>query len=307
VVDRFGGVQVDGRWSLFGPDRPQITDDATIDLNFDMGTPVRHFVVSEVRRIIEDYGFSGFEFDQAGKNYLSYSPNNDLPPAVGYSEGIREVYTRAMEIVREGDPNGVILGEGISDFMNQYVDSSWLFEGGEDFPGDRSNWVAKSTFTRYSLPWITFPARAAPGDLGHANAAFLLNAPLDIFADLTAHPEFVEHLRQLHHLKQKIYPYLYDGVFSDAEGFELHTSNDAAVLAKSYLAPCRSTVVVINRGAQAEQAEVGFPSAPESAILTRYRLGAGEMRADTGASRLEFQLPPFDVSVLVLDRCGEGE
>jgi hypothetical protein len=311
IVDRWGGVQVDGRWSLFGPDRPQITDDATIDLNFDMGTPVSRFIVSEVRRLIEDYGFSGFEFDQAGKNYLSYSPHNDYPAELGYSEGMRAIYTGAMEIVRAGDPNGVILGEGISDFMNQYVDSSWLFEGGEDFPGSRSDWVAKATFTRYSLPWITFPARAAPDDPGHANAAFLLNAPLDIFADAIfaesgAEPEFARHLRRLHGLKQKTYPFLYDGAFSDTEGFELETSNDAAVMAKSYLEPCRSTVVVINRGDQPEQAEVKFLVAPESATLTHYRLDAGETRAEAGAAGLDFRLRAFDVSVLVLDGCGEG-
>jgi hypothetical protein len=312
IVDRWGGVQVDGRWSLFGPDRPQITDDATIDLNFDMGTPVSRFIVSEVRRLIEDYGFSGFEFDQAGKNYVSYSPHSDHAPELGYSEGMRAIYTGAMEIVRAGDPNGVILGEGISDFMNQYVDSSWLFEGGEDFPGgDRADWVAKATFTRYSLPWVTFPARAEPDDPGHANAAFLLNAPLDIFADALfagsgAEPEFARHLRRLHGLKQRTYPFLYGGTFSDTEGFELKTSNDTMVLAKSYLEPCRSTVVVINRGEQPEQAELIFPAAPESATLTHFRLDAGETRAEAGTLRLHLRLRAFDVSVVVLDRCGEG-
>jgi hypothetical protein len=65
-------------------------------------------------------------------------------------------------------------------------------------------------------------------------------------------------------------------------------------------------VVVINRGEQPEQAALIFPAAPESATLTHFRLDAGETRAEEGSLRLDLRLRAFDVSVVVLDRCGEG-
>jgi len=305
VVDRHGGVQVDGRWSLFDPDRPQITDDSSVDLNVDMGTPVKEYILEGVRRMIEDYGFSGFEFDQAAKNYVSYSPRSPFPPELGFSEGMREIYLGSLEIVRSHDPNGIIVGEGISDFMNQFVDSTWHFEGGDDPFARRENWVAASTFQRYSLPWVTFPSRADPQDPGLANAAFLLNAPLDIFAKLDDWPEYAAHLKNLHALKQKVYPHLYQGAFSDTEGFEVSTGDAEAVLAKSYLEACCTTVIVVNRSGETQTASVNFPDAPPAGQLTLYRLdGSGQV--SSGTARVDLSLGPFDVAVLV-SRTGESQ
>src|SRR5882724_104100 len=187
-VDRYKGIMVDGRWSLFDPDRPPTTDDATVDTNVDMGTEAGDFNISNVRRMINDYGFSGFEMDQAGKNYISYSPNGkSKKPEYNYTNGAREVYEMSEKIVKEHDPNGIVVTEGFSDFMNQYSDSVWMFEG----------WgfsVPLHTSVRYSIPWATLNARAVPTDFGHANQAFMLNSPLDIFIDLNQYPDYAAHL-----------------------------------------------------------------------------------------------------------------
>jgi len=298
LVDSHGGAQVDGRWSLFDPDRPPITDDSSLDLNVDMGTPVKEFILGEVRRMVEDYGFSGFEFDQAGKNYVSYSPHSPLPPELSYSEGMREVYIGSREIVRAHDPNGIIVAEGMSDFMNQYADSSWLFEGGDDPFASSPDWIAASTYQRYSVPWATFPARAVPEDPGQANAAFMLNSPLDIFANLDEWPEYASHLKRLHGLKQKIYPHLYGGIFSDLEGFELQAGDTTAVAAKSYLEDLGITVVVINRGGESQTASVDFPDMPPGGRLVLYRLDGGGQVSE-GTARVDLNLAPYDVVVLV--------
>jgi hypothetical protein len=304
-VDRHGGMQVDGRWSLFDPDRPQTTDDATVALNYDMGTPVKGYVLEAVRRMIEDYGFAGFEFDQAAKNYVSYSPNGGPAPERSYSEGMREIYQGAMEIVRANDPNGVILGEGISDFMNQFVDASWLFEGGDGVLGAGGEWVVRSTFLRYSLPWVTFPTRAAPEDPGHANTAFLFNAPLDIFADPGAYPDYAAHLKRLHALKQEIYPRLFQGRFSDQEGFALETGDPATVLAKSYIEECCTTVLVINRAAAPQQARVSFPASLPAGSLTEYGLD-GAQKKSVDAREAQLEIGPFGVAVLVFEHRKAG-
>ena len=140
--------------------------------------------------------------------------------------------------------------------------------------------------------------RADPQDPGQANAAFLLNAPLDIFANLDEWPGYVTHLKSLHALKQKIYPHLYKGAFSDLEGFEMHASDAEAVLAKSYLETCCTTVILINQSGEAQTASVIFPQISPAGQLTVYRLDGGG-QVSSGTARVDLSLDPFDVAVLV--------
>lgn len=300
VVDRHGGLTIDGRWSLFDPDRPQVTDDAVTHFNFDLGTPARDFVLDSIRRLIADYGFSGIELDQGGKNFASYRGG---PPELRFTRGAQALYEKVMNLVREHDPNGIVVGEGMSDFMNQYVDSSWIFEGGGGIFAGPGDWVEKSTYLRYSLPWVTFPRRAVPEDPGQANEAFLLNAPLDIFADLAEFPDYAHHLKRLHVLKRKVHPMLYGGVFSDQEGFGMRKHDPASVRAKSYVGTDRIAVVVINRSAEPRSAEVEFDGEEAAGRLTGYRLDGTEFPR-AGASKLAVDLAPHDVIVLVYERDG---
>ncbi|MCB1686704.1 MAG: hypothetical protein KDI31_19540, partial [Pseudomonadales bacterium] len=160
VVDRQGGLNVDGRWSLFDPDRPQTAADALVHFNYDMATPVKDYLLESVRRMVQDYGFPGFEMDQAAKNYLSYRPGSGSGPELGSAEGTREIYERSMEIVRKAAPSGIVVAEGISDFMAQYFDAFWIFEGGGDVFGPGADWVEQTTYTRYSIPDGLVPMRA---------------------------------------------------------------------------------------------------------------------------------------------------
>jgi hypothetical protein len=303
VVDRFGGFSVDGRWSLFDPDRPQTTDDNVVHLNVDLGTGAGDFVIDTVRRMIVDYGFAGFEMDQGGKNFPSYRQTPGPGPELSFTQGARAVYELMMEIVRANDPNGIVVGEGVADFMNQYVDASWHFEGGGGIFSDSRSWAQTSTYLRYSLPWVVFPIRAVPEDPGQANQAFLLNVPLDIFADLGQFPAYAQHLKRLHALKQKIHPFLYQGRFSDTEGFELRDHDPAAVMARSYLEAERVTVVVINTGAEVQTATVAFAAAEPPSGLSEYRLG-GAVSERAGGRIAELQLGPYEVCVLVADSRG---
>ncbi len=296
-VDSYGGIMVDGRWSLFDPDRPPTTDDATVDLNVDMGTGAGDFNIRNVHRMIEDYGFSGFEMDQAGKNFLSYSPHSKASsPEFSYTNGARELYETSEKIVKGHDPNGIIVTEGISDLENQYSDSAWIFEGG-------ALSVPFYTFFRYSIPWATLNARAV-NDKGHADQAFMMNSPLDIFIDLNKYPEYAEHLKKLHALKEQIYQHLYQGDFSDGDGFTLRSPVPPGIMAKSYIeAGHYTTVVVINSSAAAQTATLDF-AGPAGGTLKNYRLG-GAVDTPANANGVSLELWPYDVNVLVLEQGGK--
>ena len=297
IVDKYNGIQVDGRWSLFDPDRPPTTDDATVDTNTDMGTGAAEFNLRNMRRMVEDYGFAGFEMDQAGKNFLSYSPYAKTKrPELNYTNGARQVYEESQKIVKGADPNFITVTEGISDFENQYSDSAWFFEGAPLI-------VPYFTYLRYSIPWATVNVRAV-NDKGHANQAFMINSPLDIFIDLKTYTDYANHLKKLHALKEKVHRYFYQGDFSDVDGFAFRPAAPSGITAKSYIEAGKSTtVVVVNTTATPQTATLDFTGA-SGGSLKNYRLD-GSIGEVAGPAGVQLQLGPYDVNVLVLEQGGK--
>jgi hypothetical protein len=291
VINRHGGIVIDGRWTLFEPNRPPTTEDNSTLMNLDMGTGAGPFNTDNVRRMIHDYGYCGFEMDQGYKDYPSYSRTggSSTQPEYRYMEGARAFFEAARDIVKKADPNGIIVGEGYNDLLNQYVDSTWIFDGGL--------FSEMSDFPRYSLPWITQPTGIFTPDKGYANRAFMMNAPFDIFLDLANQAEFVEHLRKLHELKRAVAASLYDWDFSGTDGFSLQSGDAKAVQARSYIAADgRIAVVVVNTSDRQQSAGVKLTNAKGAIAL--HRLGAAPTNA-VAMQPLNLDLAPFEVNVLV--------
>ncbi len=282
VIDRWGGAIDGGQWS-YGPSN-------VVWLEFDPSGS-KDLLYDNVRRFIEDYHFSGFEMDQAYKFYASYRDTAHVPPELAFSKGYGEFYTRAAELVKKNDPDGIIVGELYSDWLDQYVDSSWVFNGGAlDLP--------QLIRLRYSMPWITVPVRALATSQGHANQAFMMNAPLDIFDDLTKQPDYAKHLQRLHALKQSTWQYFFQGEFSDAEGFTLQGSGQ--VMAKSYRSPKFFAVVVANTAGSPQEAvlkpEAGLASKP----VRLYSMD-GKSENREAATEMKLKLAPYEVQVLAFE------
>jgi len=292
ATDRWGGDIFDGRWSFFEPLQIVTLDNNDVWFNFDPSTGVRGYWLDTVRRMVQEYGFSGFEMDQGHKNYLSYRTGE--PPNLAFTRGYGDFFVRAEKIVKGADPNGIIVGENTNEHMTQYVDATWIFEGG-------SLDVANQTRLRYSNPWTTVSARAVVTDRGQANQAFLLNAPLDIFDDLEKHPEYAEHLRKLHALKKATFSYFYDGEFSDNEGFSLEPAG--GVLAMSYRDPGQkfTAVVIVNASADAKQAKITPDAASASTRLRHFYL-SGVEETGKSTSEIPLSLAPYDVQILVFEK-----
>jgi hypothetical protein len=284
VIDRWGGGIDGGQWSM-GPSNVvwlELDPSGSKDLLYDT-----------IRRFIEDYHFSGFESDQAYKFYLSYRDTSKIPPELAFTQGYGDFYTRAAALVKKHDPDGIIVGEGYSDWMDQYVDSSWIFDGG-------ALNVPELSRVRYSLPWVTVPVRAVATDRGHANRAFMLNAPLDIYDDLTKYPDYAKHLKQLHALKKSTTHYFYQGEFSDGEGFSLQGA--APVVAKSYRDPAGKflAVVVVNTTGTSRETTLRPAADFASREIRRYYLD-GRTETPKPVSEIRLELPAFDVQVLAFE------
>jgi len=294
AVDRWGGGIPDGQWSLFSLDQIATLPENEVWLQLDpSGSKER--LLETVRRFVEDYHFSGFEMDQAYKFYASYRDPSRIPPELAFAKGYADFYKRAQELVKKHDPEGIIVGEGYSDFQNQYLDSSWVFEGGAlDVP--------QLTRLRYSLPWITVPVRAVVTDLGHANGAFMLNAPLNIFDDLAAHPDYAKHLQQLHRLKTLTSRYFYGGEFSDVESFSMAGTPPKEVMVKSYRDPAGKFLVLVAVNASGKPQEATLrPDATFAAREVRQYNLEGKTETLKPASEIRLDLSAFDVQVLVFE------
>jgi hypothetical protein len=185
-------------------------------------------------------------------------------------------------------------GELFSDWVNQYMDTAWVFDGG---PLD----VPQLTRLRYSMPWVTIPVKAVPKDLGHASQAFMMNAPLDIYDDLTQYPDYTRHLKQLYALKKATTHYFYQGEFSDGESFSLQGAGEG-VAAKSYRHPEGKflAVMVVNPRESLREATLR-PSAGYDAKAVRHYFLDGRMETREPSADLRLKLTPFDVQVVAFE------
>ncbi len=293
--DRWGGGVLDGQWSLFNSILVATLPINEAWLQFDP-SGAKDLMVDSIRRFIEGYGFSGFEMDQSMKYYLSYRDTDKVQPGVAYAEGYSDFYKRAIDIVRSNDPEGIIVGEGVSDFVDQYVDSAWIFEGGALNVPTLSRW-------RYSLPWVVVPVRADPSNLGHASTAFMLNAPLNIFDDLAKYPRYADHLKRLSALKKQTSRYFYQGDFVDREGFSLAGAGEKSVLAKSYCSPDGKFLVVVVVNPTDQPLSVGLrPDAAFASDGVRHFFLDGKLENGNPAAEVSLQLAPADVQVVSFEK-----
>jgi len=295
ALDRWGGAILGGQWSMWEPSQIATRPNNDVWLEKDPSSS-GDFMLATIRRFVEDYHFSGFEMDQAYKSFLSYrDAEKGGQPALRYCRGYADFYTRAQALVKKNDPDGIIVGEGYSDFLDQYVDSSWVFEGG---PLN----VPLQTVLRYSMPWVTVPVRAVVTDKGLANQAFVMNSPLDIFDDLSQYPDFSKHLKLLHALKRLTAHYFYEGEFSDTEGFSFRGGSPKQVLAKSYTDPARKfLVVVVANAAETPMETTLHLDLPFAAREVRHYYLDGRLETHNRSAEFRLLLAAFDVQVLAFE------
>jgi hypothetical protein len=109
VVNRHGGFVIDGRWTLFDPDRPTTTDDAVTLMNLDMGTEAAAFGIENVRRMIQDYGFPVSKWTRAPE-LLVYSIRRFAATGIEIYGGCAGA-VRASRKSSGQRPNDIVVGK----------------------------------------------------------------------------------------------------------------------------------------------------------------------------------------------------
>ena len=130
----------------------------------------------------------------------------------------------------------------------------------------------------------------------------MMNAPLDIYDDLTHFADYTKHLKQLHALKKATTHYFYQGEFSDGESFSLQGSTEKEVVAKSYRHPDGKflAVVVVNPSGTPREATLRHEAGFDVKEIRHYYLD-GRTEAREPSSNVFLKLEAFDVQVVAFE------
>ncbi len=305
---RTGGMYFGGDWSInkFGsslrlPSGVSSSSRARIHCDICPDSESLLWALKTAKRIVVEYGFSNIELDQiAHKMYACYdSEHNHEKPQYAFVRGYTKLLKGIRKMLREHDPNGVMITEGFTDFISQYCDSHWNWYQ-LDFPET----------LRYSLPWLTYSHEVDANEYGDANRCFLYKIMLNLQIDggdgyISDYPKFCEHVKKLSKLKNRldeIYTFAY---FRDEDGID-YSPRDSGVMAKVYKNEIKSKagVVLVNCTDKKEIIELLISISSKCKNYTLYRLD-GRVDVLQKKDKLQFTLSPYDVQVLGLDKVAD--
>ncbi|HQE60812.1 MAG TPA: DUF6259 domain-containing protein [Candidatus Latescibacteria bacterium] len=255
-----------------------------------------HFL-DAVTRIVKDYGFGNTQLDQiAEKMFVCYNPSHGHgAPDRAFVDGLAALLPGVRKIVRDANPDGVIVGEGFNDFVNQWCDSSWTWRGLFDFP----------EAVLFSLPWLFASCEIDALEYGDANRAFAYKLQLDMKIDggdgnISDYPEFCSFIKSHAELRSRVAPYYVYADFRDEEN--LAVRKPSGVFAKTYLNRNEGKVGVVIAETAGKPADVEFAHTwPTDERAARVWSSQGEMSQITVEGVVRMELRPFEVLVVCLD------
>jgi hypothetical protein len=247
-------------------------------------------------RLVTEYGFGNLQLDQLGhKWYCCYNPSHHHhKPQEAYAQSLPAVLAEIRKTVREHNPKGIMVGEGVNEFTAQYCDTHWTWSQ-LDFPEP----------LLFSLPWTTYSQEIDSLEYGDVNRAFAYKMKLDLKIEggdgsVADHPPFADHLRHLAALKMRVDDVYTFAYFRDEEGIK-YSPRDSVVLAKVYENPSNGKrgVVIANTCAEEKSLKMMVERTSSSPEYILYRLD-GTVERLGAEKQVSLELSGHDVQVLVL-------
>ena len=187
------------------------------------------FFTSTAKRIAQQYGFGNLQLDQISEKmlvdydeaHITSTPDRVAP------DGLAAMLPEVRRMLREQNPEGVIVGEAINDFTGQWCDSSWDWNVLLPFP--------EPIF--YTLPWLMGSHEIDALEYGEVNKAFVYKLHLDMKIDggdarITKYPKFAARVKSIADLRRQAAPYIVQADFVDQQGIECTTPDE--VYARTY-------------------------------------------------------------------------
>lgn len=255
------------------------------------------YFLASIKRVIQDYGFRNTQLDQiAEKMLVDYDETHvTTTPDRVYVDGIAELLPGIRKLIREVNPEGVMISEGLNEYVGQWCDSSW-------------DWTILFPFPEpilYSLPWLMASHEIDALEYDEVNRAFAYKMHLDIKIDggdapVTKYPAFARHIRANAELRRRVADYYCLADFRDEEGLAFEVPS--GVLVKAYVNRGKGKlgVVVAETAGRACETNVRIhwkPACSEVVVDSNIRTRETMPLADS----LTLPIQPYEVRVVCLD------
>jgi len=258
------------------------------------------YFLDTVKRIVQDYGFGNTQLDQISEKMLvCYNEaHKHERPDRAYIDGLTHLLPETRRLVRQANPDGIMISEALNEFTGQWCDSSW-------------DWTALLPFPEpilYTLPWLMTSHEIDALEFGEVNKAFAYKMHLDMKIDggdapVTRYPAFARHVKRNADLRRRLGDYYCYADFRDQEGIDVVAEETVLVKVFRNLPKKKVGIVLAETGGKATQATLKADwTVTGDTIQVESNLRAVE---DIPAKPpMAITLDPFEVRVICIDLDG---
>lgn len=256
----------------------------------------RAYYLETIERMIREYGFRNMQLDQGSEKMLvDYAEDHiTTTPDRVYVDGLQELMPKVREMVKQANPDGVVISEFLNDFTGQWCDSSWDWHLLLPFPEP----------ILYTIPWVFGSHEIDAHEYDQVNTAFAYKLHLDMKIDggdapITKYPRFADHVRRNAGLRQRVSDYYSTADFRDQDGITLEGDG---VLAKVYLNEQTRKGSIVLAEVTGQEAAVALTSTWQPASGTfACDTNGGDVAQMPWAAKMPVTLAPYEVRVLCMD------
>lgn len=257
----------------------------------------RPYFLETMKRIVQEYGFGNTQLDQiAEKMFLCYQEDHNHPhPDRAFVDGLAALLPGVRRLIREVNPDGVMISECLNDFTGQWCDSSWDWRAIFDFPEP----------ILLTIPWVFGSCEVDALEYGDVNRAFAYKLHLDMKIDggdspITKYPKFAAFVKRRAELRRRVAEHYVYADFRDQEGVDSLAGE--GVLAKVFHNREARKVGIVVAETTGKHAEVS--------LRTRWKPADGTILADSttgereelpARGELRMRLAPYEVRVLCIN------
>ena len=257
----------------------------------------RAYFLESVKRIVQEYRFGNLQLDQISEKMLvDYNEDHILTtPDRVYVDGLAALLPEVRRLVREANPEGVMISEVLNDFTGQWCDSSWDWNILIPFPEP----------ILYTMPWLMASHEIDANEYGEVNKAFAYKMHLDMKIDggdtaIDTYPAFAAHVKSLADLRRRTAPWYVYGDFNDQDG--IHVEAPESALVKVYENSTAKKAAIVMAETAGEKTELQL----SLALTLQGTTGvlASNQRPDVPlacAGPMHITLEPHEVRVLMVE------
>lgn len=298
---RSGHAYYGGDWARHNADAPS-RNRSMLHTEIAFCKEQRAYFLASMKRIVQDYGFGNTQLDQISeKMFVDYNEEHiTTTPDRVYVDGLMELLPAVRRLLREVNPEGVMVSEALNDFTGQWCDSSW-------------DWTTLLPFPEpilYTLPWLMTSHEIDALEYKESNIAFAYKMHFDLKIDggdapITKYPEFTQHVKGLAELRRRTAAYLAQADFRDEEGVKGGLPEN--VIVKVYRNQTTLKRALVLAEVAGMSAQVTLPACGQDTHSEAVAFSSqGTTEVIEASGPILIKMDPYEVKVVCLDPATEA-